>query len=209
MRSLFAALVVLGLSVLLLARSVSAEPPPPMEGRDVQKIIEGLKKKPALKTEIASVRFAAEVLGQKSLQVPMGSTPETLGPWGDNGALLDAERSIGGRECGALSAAELKAASAILAEYGEAVPVTLRAYTLGQQGKKPEAADLFVSFIDQQMPDAPSCPGEHPMYSHRRTGRISFALKCLNVLAPARDVSVQKKRLQQAVDCAKNNHAVG
>ena len=209
MRSLFAAVVVLGLSGLLLARSVSAEPPPPMEGREVAKIIEGLKKKPALKTELASVRFFAEALGQKSLQVPMGSPLETLGPWGDNGALREAERSIGARECGALSAAEMKAASAILAEYGDALPVTLRAYTLGQQGKKPEAAELFATFIDQQMPDGPSCPSEHPMYSYRRTARISFALNCLTVLAPARDVSKQQKRLQRAQDCSKNNHAVG
>ena len=153
------------------------------------------------------MRFAGEVLGTKSLQAPIGSTLETLGPWSDNGALLGAEQSIASRGCGALSADELKAASALLKEYGEALPQTLRAYTLGQEGKKAEAADQFASFIDQQLPGA--CQGEHPMYSYRRTSRISFALQCLKAFAPTRDVSAQEKTLQRAQDCAKNNHAVG
>lgn len=95
----------------------------------------------------------------------------------------------------------------ILKEYGEAVPPTLRAYTVGQQGRKAEAAEFFATFIDQQLPAA--CPSEHPMYSYRRTSRMSFALQCLEVMAPARDVSAQKKRLERAQACAKNNHAVG
>lgn len=47
------------------------------------------------------------------------------------------------------------------------------------------------------------------MYSYRRTSRMSFALQCLEVMAPARDVSAQRKRLERAQACAKNNHAVG
>ncbi len=208
MRSFFAAVVVLALSVTLLARSVSAEPPPAMESREVKKIIAALKKKPALKGQLASVRFDAEVFGATELQAPVGSSLETLGPWGEDGALFGAERSIAGLACGPLETDKLKAASAILKEYGESLPLTLRAYTLGQEGKKAEAADLFASFIDQQLP-AGTCPGEHRMYSGRRIGRISFALQCLQVLMPERDVSKQQKTLQRAEDCAKNNHTVG
>jgi hypothetical protein len=207
MRSLFLAVAVLGVAVALLSRSVSAEPPPAMESRELKKVVEALKKKPALKTELASVRFAGEVLATKSVQAPMGSSLETLGAWSDNGVLLGAEQAIASRQCGALTAAELKAASALLKEYGDALPPTLRAYTLGQEGKKAEAAELFASFIDQQVPVA--CPNEHPMYSYRRTSRVSFALKCLEVLAPTRDTSAQQKAFQRTQECAKNNHAVG
>ena len=178
-----------------------------MEPRELKQIVEALKKKPALKTELASVRFAGEVFGTKSLDVPLGAALESLGAWSDNGALLVAEQAIASRGCGALNAGELKAASAILKEYGDAVPQTLRAFTLGQQGKKAEAADQFASFIDQQLPGA--CQSEHPMYSYRRASRVSFALQCLKAFAPTRDVSAQEKTLQRAQDCAKNNQAVG
>jgi hypothetical protein len=208
MRSLFVAVVVLGLAVALLSRSVLAEPPPAMEPRDVTKILAALEAKPGLKAELASVRFYAEVLGQRSLQAPVGSSLETLGPWSDNGALLGAEGLIAGRQCSALTAEQLTTASAILKESGDAMPVTLTAYTLAQQGKKSEAASLFSKFIDDQLPGGP-CPSEHPMYSHRRVGRISFALQCLKVLAPSRDVAAQEKRLQRSQQCARNNHAVG
>ncbi len=206
MRQLLAAAVVLGLAVALLSQTVSAEPPPAMERRDVAKILPALKAKPALKAELASVRFYAEVLGQTELQVPIGDPLESLGPWGDNGALLASERGIS--DCSALDAKQLTAASAILKDSGDALPVTLRAYTLGQQGKKDEAAKLFASFIDQQLPSG-KCPGEHPMYSHRRIGRIGFALECLKKFAPAKDVKAGEKQLQRAQDCANNNHAVG
>lgn len=208
MRSFLVAAAVLGLAVAALAsRSVSAEPPPASGPRDIAIIVEALKKKPTLKGELASVRFISEVLGEKTLDVPVGSSPETLGPWGDNEALLRSEMFLGVRSCGALTPAELKAASAILADAKDAMPLTLRAYTLGQQGKKKEAADLFVSFIDQSF--SGTCQGEHPMYSYRRTTRMKFALRCLEVLAPERNVSAQKKKLDAAEVCAKNNHAVG
>lgn len=208
MRSLLAAALVLALSVVLLARSVNAEPPPAMETRELAKIAAALKAKPALKAELASVRFYGEVLGQKSLEAPVGSPLETLGPWSDNGALLGSEGLLGDRQCTALTPEQLTVASAILKDSGDAMPVTLRAYTLGQQGKKSEAANLFAKFIDEQLPGGP-CPSEHPMYSYRRTSRISFALQCLKVLAPTRDVSAQEKRFQRAQACAANNHAVG
>jgi len=208
MRSLLVAAVVLGLAVAALSsRAVFAEPPPASGARDIATIIDALKKKPALKGELASVRFLSEVLGEKTLDVPLGSSPETLGPWGDNEALLRSEVFLGARACGALKPEELKAATAILGDAKEAMPITLRAYTLGQQGQKKEAADLFASFVDQSF--SGQCRGEHPMYSHRRTKRMKFALQCLGVFAPGRDVTAQQKKLDAAEACAKNNHAVG
>ncbi len=207
MRSLLVAVGVLAVAVALVSRSVSAGPPPAQEARELKKIAEALKKKPAMKAELASVRFAGEVLGVKTLQAPIGSSLETLGPWSDNGALFGAEGVISSRACGSMPPEEIKVASAILAEFGDALPVTLRAYTLGQQGKRAEAAELFATFIDQQQPA--ECQSEHPMYSYRRTGRMSLALQCLKVMAPARDVSAQEKKLKRAEECAKSNNAVG
>jgi len=201
MKSLFGALVVLGLSIALLAR---AEPPPAMERRELSKIIAALKTKAAL----ASVRFYAEVLGAKELQAPVGSTLDTLGPWSDDGALLGAEQLIDRAACGPLAPAQLKVASALLTEYGDVLSPSLRAYTLGQQGKTAEASDGFAAFIDAQTPGV-GCPGEHPMYSYRRVARIGFALRCVKAFPPARDVSKLEKALKRAEQCAKNNTAVG
>lgn len=208
MRSFLVAAAVLGLAVAALAsRFVFAEPPPQSGPRDVKLIIEALKKKPAMKGELASVRFISEVLGETTLDVPVGSSPETLGPWGDNEALLRSELLIGVKACGPLMPAELKAAGSILADAKAAMPITLRAYTLGQQGKKKEAADLFATFVDQSF--SGQCASEHPMYSYRRTTRMKFALKCLQAFAPERDLSAQQKKLEAAETCARNNHGVG
>ncbi len=208
MRSLLVACAVVALWVALLSRNVSAEPPPAMEPREISKIVEALEKKGASKSDLAAVRFYAEVFAQKSMQVPIGSPMDALGPWGDNGGLLGSENQIAARACGALTPKERESASAIYKEYGEAVPLTLRAFTLGQQGKKADAAALFTSFIEKEKTSA-ACPSEHPMYSYRRTSRLSFALQCLKVFAPGKDVSAQQKILERAESCAANNHAVG
>jgi hypothetical protein len=95
-----------------------------------------------------------------------------------------------------------------LNEYGDALPVLLRAHVLGQQGKTADAAALFSTFITTQLPPG-ECPGEHPMYSHRRTARMSRALQCLERFAPKRDLSKERDALRRAQGCAANNHAVG
>jgi len=203
MRALFGAGVVLCLAVAMLAR---AEPPPAMENREISKIIAALKEKPTMKVELASVRFYAEVFGGTQLEAPMGSSLTTLGAWGDNGGLMAADASISNSNCGPLEPAQLVAASALLKEYGETLPLTLRAYTLGQQGKKAEAAELFATV--GEFPEGP-CPGEHPMYSGRRVGRIGYALMCVEAFAPKRDTSKLKKALQRATQCLRTNTAVG
>lgn len=201
--SLLAAVATLLLAAALVARSSRAEPPPPSEARDIKKVIAALKAKPALKAELASVRWAAEVVGVTQVSAPVGSSLETLGPWGDNETLLGVETG-----CAPLDEKQLAAAGALLKEYGDALPVLLRAHVLGQQGKPDEAAELFSRFVTTQLPPG-ECPGEHPMYSHRRTGRMSRALQCLERFAPKRDLSKEKAALRRAESCAANNHAVG
>jgi hypothetical protein len=78
MRSLFAAVVVLGLSVALLSRSVLAEAPLPTERREASAILAALKKKPAQnKAPLAVLRFYVEVAGGNSLQVSALEAPST------------------------------------------------------------------------------------------------------------------------------------
>lgn len=208
MRSALAAVITLLVAAALLARASRAEPPPPMEPRELGKIITALRARPALRPQLASARFAAEVFAVKTLEVPVGSPLETLGPWSDDGAMFAAEAGIGALGCGPLEPARRATASALLEEYGDALPALLRAYTLGQEGKASASAELFSGFIAQQLPKGP-CPGEHPMYSFRRVGRLGLALQCLQRVAPGRDVSKEKATLRRAEQCAANNHAVG
>ena len=203
MRSLFAAMVVLALSVALLSRSVLAEAPPSMEERKASAILAALRKKPELKPTLAALRFYVEVGGGEALQVPVGSEPE-----GADGALGAAEQSLNAAACREVTPAALKAASALLSEYGEVLPVTLRAWTLGHQGKKAQAADLLAGVIDRELPPG-KCPSEHPTNSYSRVSRISRVLECLQSFAPKRDVKKQKAVLEHAEACARDNSAEG
>ncbi len=197
MRSLVAAFVVLGLAAALLARSVSAGPPMAMPARDLQEAIASFQKQPGAKTSLASARFLAEVFGARTLEGQ------------DQTGLFGAEAAISQRSCGALTPVERKAANALLKEFGDVLPVTLRAYTLGQLGKTKESADLFATFIDQQLPAGPDCPSEHPAVGGMRTWRMDLALQCVRVIAPARDVSKQVRQLERARKCVQTDNAVG
>ncbi len=202
MRSFFAAFVVLGLSIALLSRSVSAGPPMAPESRDLSAVIASLRLDPALKGSLAAARFYGEVFGGKSVNV-YGFSPS-----GHN-ALAFSESQISQRSCGPLTAPELKAASALLKEYGDALPVTLRAYTLGLEGKAQQSSDLFAGYLDSlALPPGP-CPGEHRDSSHGRVRAMNFAMQCLRTMTPKREVSKQEGAIQRAVQCAGLNTTVG
>ena len=208
MRSLLGALAVAGCAVSLLSRTVAAEPPQPTEARLLSKIIPALRAKPALKADLAMVRFYAEVFGGTELDVPMGSSLETLGPGGENGARVRSERAIAGLDCEGSSSSQLKAATALLKEYESVLPVTLRAYAIGIQGRREEAAELFATWGEGLL-DAGPCPSEHPMNSSKRVGDLELAIRCVRINAPKRDVSSLMKKRERAMSCLRNNHAVG
>lgn len=204
MRSFFGALVVLGLSVALLAGRVLAEAPPELETRPVGPILAALKKKPGLEVPLATLRFYVEVLEGDSLDVPVGSEPETT--WD---VLDSAENALGLEACKPVGPRALRAASALLTEYGDKLPLTLRAWTLGQQGKKEQASDLLAGFIAAELRDPKKCPSEHPTSSYHRVARISAALGCISTFSPKRDLAKLKKVLERASACASNNMAEG
>lgn len=206
-RSLAGALAVAALAVVVAGRAVFAGPPPPMERREVKTVIAALEKDKSRRADLASVRFYAEVFDGTHVSAPIGSPLTTLGPWGDNDALLTSESAMG--TCAALPTGDkLQKASALSREFGDALPPLLRAYTLAAEGKKADAVTLFVaSFERATAPDA--CPPEHPMYSYRRAGHLSQLLSCIKTLEPARDVKKLEKAVEHAKSCAATNQAVG
>lgn len=206
-RSLVGALSVAVFAVLIIGRSVFAEPPPPMEEREVKPVIEALKKAKGRRSDLAAVRFYAEVFDGTTLSAPVGAPLETLGAWGDNDALMSAEASLSG--CVDLPPEKQKLASALLKEFGTDLPVLLRAYTLSGEGKKKEAKELFVSTYESIAPAKGACPGEHPMYSNRRIGRMTVILQCIKTVDPKTDLKKFEALMERANFCAANNHAVG
>lgn len=195
------------LAAVVLGRAVFAEPPPPMEEREVKPVIEALKKAKGRRGDLAAVRFYAEVFDGTTVSAPVGSPLETLGAWGDNGALMSSEGSMAG--CAAPPPEKQKLASALLKEFGNELPVLLRAYTLAGEGKKSEARALFVSTYESIAPPEKGCRSEHPMYSHRRVGRMTAILQCIKTVDPKADVKKFEALLERANFCAANNHAVG
>lgn len=206
MRSLVTAVTVLIVSVVLLARAGFAEPPPPMEKRDIKKAIAALETEKGRRGDLAVLRFAAEVLEETHVSGPVGSSLTTLGAWSDNETLLSVEAALGG--CGALDAEKEKKASALLKEFGGDLPLVPRAWTMGREGKKTEAAALLVDEL-KRSDVGKRCPGEHPMYSHRRISRMEVLLSCVKTFDPKRDAKPLQDLLEKAKSCAANNHAVG
>src|SRR4249919_2634867 len=99
MRSLFAAVGVLVLSVALLSRSVFAGDSLPTEQRDVAAVIAALQKLPKAKAELALVRFYAEVLGGKTVTVvPAMDKNDT----GSSHVLPAIEKELDAKSCAAL-----------------------------------------------------------------------------------------------------------
>lgn len=182
MRVLLGVVTALLLGLALVARTGLAEPPPPMEQRDITKVIAALEADKSRRADLAAVRFAAEVLHHEKVSAPVGSPLTTLGPWGDNTSLLTAENQLNG--CAPLAADAQKKASAIVSEFGELTPPLLRAWTIAGEGKTDAAAKLFVSSFESLAIKA-ECPSEHPMYSYRRVSRLRAMLACIKTIAPS------------------------
>lgn len=206
MRNLVVGVLVMAFAVLVLARSSRAEPPPAMEPRKVADVLAALKATKAPAPTLSAVRWFAEVAHGATVDAPIGSPLHTLGPWSDNGPLLDAENALG--DCAPLKEADAKAAAALLAEFGAALPPALRGMALAQAGKVDEAAALYRETTLAMLP-AGACPGEHPMYSHRRASRMQRQAACLERWQPKGDHAAVKKAVERAKACAANNHAVG
>lgn len=206
MRAPLTAAVIAVFSLVVLVRSSRAEPPPAMQSRPVAEVLDALKKSKADATTISAVRWYAEVLHESELQAPVGSAKTVLGPWGENGPLMDAENALG--DCAPAEPAEAKAIAALFKEYGDALSPGLRGYALAQAGRVDDAAALYRQSVMALKLDGP-CPSEHPMYSYRRVGKMNRLLSCLKRWQPKADWKPVEKDIERARTCAANNHAVG
>ncbi|MDX2009330.1 MAG: hypothetical protein SFW67_04020 [Myxococcaceae bacterium] len=207
MRDRLLAVAVGAAAFFVLVRSSSAEPPPPMEARSVATIIAALKASKAPPDLLSSVRWYAEVVQGETLQVPVGSPPQSLGAWSDNGALLASERAS--PTCEALPAERSKAARALLAEYGEALPASLRGLALAEAGKPDEAVQVFTRFATASFAEPNGCPGEHPMYSSRRVTSLERVRACVRRWVPKGNHAAIETLLERAKGCAASNRRVG
>lgn len=205
MRSLLAAVVVTLLAAsALVSRSSHARTPPAAE-YEVRALIDELsKKKNAPRTGLATVRWYSDVFHGVEISAPKNLDADGAA----TAAVRPAENLILGRACAPLTGPELAAASKVLAEFDEALPVTLRAYTLGSQGKGQEAAELFMKNA-LSWAVKKECPGEHPDSSGRRVRAIRFGLQCVKTFDPKRDVKALEEAERKAQECKANNHAVG
>lgn len=205
MRQLLPALVVLGLAVTFIARPSEAGPPLPDAERSIPSLIEELsKRKKGPKTGLATARWYAGVFQGQLVSAPMKADAEVAAM----ASLRSAEGLILGRQCSPAKGRELDAASKVLAEFGEALPLTLRAYTLGSQGQGKDAANLLETHALGLAPGK-SCPGEHPDASARRTRAVRFGLECVKQFDPKRDVTKLQETLDAAERCAAKNTSVG
>jgi hypothetical protein len=204
--SLLAGLVgVFAFTVLL--RSSRAEPPPPMEPRKVSDILPALKASKAPADLVSSVRWYAEIVHGETLQVPVGSPPQSLGAWSDNGALLASEQA--NPTCAPLGAPEAQAARALLTEYGAALPAPLRGPALAEDGKPAEAVKVYTALAQAAFSQPAGCPGEHPMYSARRVARLERVRACVLRWAPDEAHPAVNEALRRAKACLASNRAVG
>lgn len=205
MRSLFAAAAVVVFAVLTFSRSVQAGEELPSVQRPIAEQIAVLEKLPKAKSELALVRFYGEVLGGKTVKVyPALDKDET----GSSHALSAIEAELY-KSCAALGPTELAAATALTKQYGDVLPAVMRAYTLGQQGKKDEASKMFAAYLDEVAPLKGECNATHPDYANEAITHVSFALRCMEAFTPKRDLSRAKKQVEKVMTCVLNSHVVG
>lgn len=203
MRNWVMAAAVLGVAGWTLVRVSHAGPPPPMERRELSKVLNALEKAKASPAEVATLRYARDVFGDTHVSAPVGSPLTTLGAWGQSSALASIEQHLSG--CAPLTEAQRTAAVALLKQGG--LPEPVRAFTLGESGKADEAAAALSAWVLGLQPK--DCPREHPMYSYQRVGRMQLGVQCLHRFAPKLDLHEVTQALERAQACAANNHAVG
>lgn len=199
MRLLLAAVVVLALA----ARPSLARSPQNHAPYALATLIAELKQRGAdAKEPLAIARFYADVFHATEV-----SAPRTDAAQAARAALLPAENLVLSKQCAPLTGAELAAAAKVVEEFGAALPVTLRAYTLGSQGKKDEAATLLAQRAEPLAKQA--CEGLAADAVSAQAQQLRFALECLKQFDPARDVKALQAGFDKAKGCASRGRKEG
>lgn len=129
-------------AVLTISRSVHAGEELPWVQRPIAEQVAVLEKLPKAKPELALVRFYGEVLGGKTVK----AYPSLDRDEGGSSHAISAIEAELYRSCDALGPKELAAAGALVKQYGDALPPVMRAYMLGQQGKKDDSPRISTKW---------------------------------------------------------------
>lgn len=187
MRSALAAAVIVVLSVVVLASGASrAGQRAPTLSLPVKEALVKMNESKAPAGALASVRFYAEVLDGKAVEFYFGDFSNA----GRTDELIVDVLSKSG--CGKPGDTQLKAAGALLTEYGEALPGELRGFTLGHQGKGEQAAPLLIKALEQIQP-LDRCVAGHPDDAGRQSTRLAAWSACFKKLVPKPSAAEAKK----------------
>ena len=190
-----AAVVVLSVAVLLVSQAGRAGQRAPTMSLPVKEVLAKMKKNPKTpKSDVATVRFYAEVFDGKTIELVMGDLANA-GFTGQH--ITDAVRAT---NCGPLKEPQLKAATALAAEYGDALPGYLRGYTLGQQGKAEEAGKLLMPVLEEMQP-LDRCVAFHPDDAGRHANRFVTWSQCLQKLVPQHDAKKLEALEKKVMAC--------
>lgn len=196
MRSRLAAAVLICLTAfILVARRVDAGERAPSVVVPVKDALAKMKKAKAPKGAIGTVQFYADVLDGKSVEFYFQDFSNAGAV--DEGIATELQKT----SCGALSAEKLKAASAILTEYGDALSPEVRGYVLGQQQKPDQAAPLLLKAIEAMQP-LDHCVSTHPDDFGHHTARVGAWMDCYEKLAPKADRKKLEAVKKKLMDCA-------
>lgn len=195
MRSPLGSAVVL-VVVMLAAPSLAGDRAPPTPTA-IAPLLAKLQKNAEEKPRVAALRFLREVLAVEFAESYGEPTPDSLAE--------QAEGLLASRGLAPLAPEKREVAAALLVEYGEALPPSVRGFILAQQGKHTAAA--LTSFVEALVPK--TCPGEHPDAGSARVRRGDFALQTLTKFAPKVERAALNAKRSAAMNCVMLHKAVG
>lgn len=189
-----AAVVLVSVAVLITSGIGRAGDRMPSMSVPVKEAIEKMTKAKAPKGSIGTVRFFADVLDGKAVEFYMGDFT--------NAGMVDDHivSAISKTTCGKLGDAQLKSAGSLLTEYGEALPLEVRGYILGQQGKADQAGPLLVKAL-QEMQPLDRCLYGHPDDAGKQSSRVNTWLGCYTVLTPKADQKKVEAIRKKSMEC--------
>ena len=196
MRSPLGSAVVLVVAAMLAAPSLAGDRAPPTPTA-IAPLLAKLQKNAEEKPRVAALRFLREVLAVEFAESYGEPTPDSLAE--------QAEGLLASRGLAPRAPEKREVAAALLVEYGEALPPSVRGFILAQQGKHTAAA--LTSFVEALVPK--TCPGEHPDAGSARVRRGDFALQTLTKFAPKVDRAALTAKRSAAMNCVMLHKAVG
>lgn len=182
------------------APALAGPPPPPMpqEERPLGPIVQALSKNPGDRAGYAVARWYQDVQGIQAVSVPKTAPDTYVGTPPEAGA-----RAIA--RCELPKSAEAKATAAkLLAEYGDALPLKLKAIALASGGKPGEAVKALVQMAEQTAPKGPCAP-EHPSTTATRLKALDDTEACLRAFDPKADLAPVRTAKDRVQQCAKTH----